>query len=168
VRDNEASALAMGVNVSLYKAMAFGASAAYGGVAGSMLMMNRPFASDQLFGARMALFLVVALIAGGAGTIAGAIPGAFVYLFVPYFVSEWTFDQSGMPPILRQVTGPLFDVLSPAGVGAVGAVFGLMLLLLMFLSPGGFVAGVRLLRDRLVRIEPNPRWLPAADRDDAR
>jgi branched-chain amino acid transport system permease protein len=165
VRDNEASALAMGVHVSLYKAMAFGASAAYGGLAGSMLMMNRPFASDQLFGARMALFLVVALVAGGAGTIAGAIPGAFVYLFVPYFVSEWTFDQSGMPPILRQAAGPLFDALSPAGVGAVGAVFGLMLLLLIFLSPGGLVAGVRSLRDRVVRIEPNPRCLAAHSRD---
>jgi hypothetical protein len=43
-----------------------------------------------------------------------------------------------------------------------------LMLLLMFLSPGGFIAGVRLLRDRLVRIEPNPRWLRAADRDDAR
>jgi branched-chain amino acid transport system permease protein len=159
VRDNEPSAAAVGVNVALYKAMAFGASAAYGGVAGSMLMMNRPFAADEMFGTRMALFLVVGLVAGGAGTIAGAIPGAFIYLFVPYFVTEWTFDQSGMPPGLRQVAGPLFELIAPGGVAAVGVIFGIALLFLMFVSPGGFVGVVRALRGRVIRIEPNPARL---------
>ena len=163
-RDNEASALAMGVNVPLYKAMAFGVSAAYGGLAGSMLMMNRPFASDEMFGTRMALFLVVALVAGGVGTIAGAAVGAYFYFFVPHFVGEWTFDQSGMPPVVREVTGPLFDFLEPAGIGAVGVIFGLTLILLMFLSPGGFVAGARNLRGRIVRIEPDPVWRHDVDR----
>ena len=63
--------------------MAFGVSAAYGGLAGTMLMMNRPFASDIQFGLTLAIFLVVGLVAGGAGTISGAIPGAFIYVFVP-------------------------------------------------------------------------------------
>src|SRR5919112_677815 len=63
---------------------------AYDGVAGSMLIMNRPFATDAMFGTRMALFLVVGLVAGGVGSISGAVPGAFVYLFVPHFVGEWT------------------------------------------------------------------------------
>jgi branched-chain amino acid transport system permease protein len=166
-RDNEASALAMGVNVPLYKAMAFGVSAACGGLAGSMLMMNRPFASDEMFGTRMALFLVVALVAGGVGTIAGAAVGAYFYFFVPHFVGEWTFDQSGMPPVVREVTGPLFDFLEPAGIGAVGVIFGLTLILLMFLSPGGFVAGARNLRGRIVRIEPDPVWLHEVDRRGA-
>jgi len=159
VRDDEASAVATGIDVPLYKAMAFGAGAAYGGIAGSMLMMNRPFATDDMFGTRMALFLLVALVAGGAGTIAGAVPGAFVYLFVPYFVGEWTFDQRGMPPVLREAAAPLFDVLDPAGVAAASAVFGVALLVLMFVSPGGLVGGARRLRDRVVRIEPNPTWL---------
>ena len=62
-------------------------------LAGSMLMMNRPFASDVQFGLNLAIFLVVGLVAGGAGTISGAVPGAFIYLFVPYFVSEWTLPH---------------------------------------------------------------------------
>ena len=98
VRDNQTSASISGVNLSLYKTMAFGVSAAYGGLAGSMLMINRPFASDVQFGLTLAIFLVVGLVAGGAGTISGAVPGALIYVFVPYFVSEWTTDQSGMPP----------------------------------------------------------------------
>ena len=98
MRDNQTSASVSGVNLPLYKAMAFGVSAAFGGLAGTMLMMNRPFASDVQFGLQLAIFLVVGLVAGGAGTISGAIPGAFIYVFVPYFVAQWTLDQSGMPP----------------------------------------------------------------------
>ena len=50
MRDNEASATASGIDVMRYKAVAFAVSAAYGGIAGAMLMMNRPFASDVQFG----------------------------------------------------------------------------------------------------------------------
>ena len=51
---------ASGIDVVRYKAVAFAVSAAYGGIAGAMLMMNRPFASDVQFGTRVAIFLVVA------------------------------------------------------------------------------------------------------------
>jgi branched-chain amino acid transport system permease protein len=159
VRDAEASAVSSGIDPTLYRAVAFAASAVYGGLAGAMLMMNRPFASDAQFGTRVAIFLVVGLVVGGAGTISGAIPGAFVYFFVPYYVSEWTYDQSGMPPGLRQLASPLFEWLRPVGGGLSGIVFGLTLLLLVFVMPGGCVAGLRALRARVVRIVPHPRWL---------
>jgi branched-chain amino acid transport system permease protein len=161
IRDNQTSAAVNGVNPALYKAMAFGVSAAFGGVAGTMLMMNRPFASDVQFGLALAIFLVVGLIVGGAGTISGAIPGALVYVFVPYFMNEWTQEQHGIPPGLRQATNPLFDWLEGRqGAGAIaGVFFGIGLLIFVFLLPGGFIAGVRKLRDRFVQVIPNPAWL---------
>jgi fumarate reductase subunit D len=76
--------------------------------------------------------------------------------FVPYFVSEWTYDQSGMPPGLRQVTSPIFSWLRPAGPTISGLLFGLALLVLMFLLPGGFVDGARRVRARVVRVERRP------------
>src|SRR6478672_7766565 len=154
MRDNEASAATMGINVALYKASAFAVSALFGGLAGSMLMMNRAFASTVLFDMQVALFLVAGLVMGGTGILSGSIAGAFAYLFVPYFVTAWTFDQSGMPPVLRQVTAPLFDALKPGGSGAIGIVFGVALIVLMFVLPGGFVSGARRLRARLVQVEP--------------
>lgn len=159
VRDNPASALAFGVDVPRYRAMAFGVSAMYGGIAGSLLMFDRPFASEVQFGTRLGIFLVVGLVAGGVGTMWGAIAGAFVYLFVPYFVTQWTFDQSGMPFGLRQLTSPLFALLDSAGGAAVGIVFGLTLLALLFLLPGGFASAVRRLRSRLITVVPDPTWL---------
>jgi len=161
VRDNQTSASVSGVNLALYKSMAFGVSAAFGGVAGSMLMINRPFASDVQFGLNLAIFLVVGLVAGGAGTISGAIPGALIYVFVPYFVAQWTLDQSGMPPGLKQITLPLFNWLEnrQGGDAISGVFFGLGLLALVFLLPGGFVSGMRKLRARFVKVIPNPPWL---------
>ena len=165
MRDNEASAATMGINVALYKASAFAVSALFGGLAGSMLMMNRAFASTVLFDMQVALFLVAGLVMGGTGILSGSIAGAFAYLFVPYFVTAWTFDQSGMPPVLRQVTAPLFAALKPGGSGAIGIVFGVALIVLMFVLPGGFVSGARRLRARLVQVEPRPRWLRERDRE---
>jgi len=167
VRDNQTSASISGVNLPLYKAMAFGVSAVYGGLAGSMLMMNRPFASDVQFGLNLAIFLVVGLVAGGAGTISGAIPGAVIYVFVPYFVAEWTLDQSGMPPGLAQATKPLFNWLEnrQGGDAISGVFFGLGLLLLVFLLPGGFISGMRKLRARIVHVTPNPTWLRDVEHD---
>jgi len=161
VRDNQTSAAVNGVNLPLYKSMAFGVSAAYGGIAGSMLMMNRPFASDIQFGLSLAIFLVVGLVVGGAGTISGAIPGAMIYVFAPYLMSEWTNDQSGMPPVLKQVSKPLFSWLEDRqGAGAIaGVFFGIGLMIFVFLLPGGFIDGMRRLRARCVRVIPNPSWL---------
>lgn len=160
LRDNPTSAAINGVNLPLYKTMTFGVSAAYGGIAGSMLMMNRPFASDVQFALDLAIFLVVGLVVGGAGTISGAIPGALVFVFVPYFMSEWTNDQEGMPPGLKQITSPLFDWLETrqGGRSIAGVFFGIGLLIFVFLLPGGFVDGMRKLRARVVRVVPNPSW----------
>ena len=159
VRDNVPSAVSVGVNVGPYKALAFGISAMYGGLAGSMLMLIRPFASEVQFGWRLGIFLVVGLVIGGTGTISGAVIGALVYFFVPYYMSAWTYDQSGMPPVLRQISAPLFDLLRPGGGAADGIVFGMVVILLMFVLPGGCVAGLRRLRGRVVEVVPDPAWL---------
>ena len=71
-----------------------------------------------------------------------------------------------VPPVLRELTSPLFSWLEPAGGGAVGIFFGLALLALMFLLPGGFVSGVRRIRDRLVTVVPKPP-VSASDRTSA-
>ena len=158
-RDNAASTSSSGVDVAVYKAMAFAVERSTAGLAGSMLMMNRPFASEVQFGTKVGIFLVVGLVIGGVGIISGSIPGAFVYLFVPYFLSEWAMAPDSMPPGVRQVAGPLFEWLGPSGSSISGAVFGLVVLVLVFFLPNGFVGGIRALRARVVTVIPHPAWL---------
>jgi branched-chain amino acid transport system permease protein len=166
VRDNQTSAAISGVNLPIYKVLAFGVSAAFGGIAGTMLMMNKPFASDTQFTIQLAIFLVVGLVIGGAGTISGAVPGALVYVFIPYFMSAWTNDQSGMPVGIKQITRPLFDWLSTRqGKGAIaGVFFGVLLLITVFILPGGIIDGLRRLRSRIIAVTPNPGWLRERNR----
>jgi len=135
-RDGAPAAQSFGVAVHRYRAAAFGVSAACGGICGSLLMMGEPFVTDRQYEPIMAIFLVVGLVVGGAGTPSGAVLGAAMYLFVPYFVREWSIDQSGMPPGVRHLLSPLFERLDDGG-GSVGVFFGLALILCVFLAPGG-------------------------------
>ena len=159
VRDHQTSAAACGVPVALYKAVAFGVSAMYGGIAGSMLMMNRPFVSDVQFGTKVAIFLVVGLVIGGAGTISGSVAGC---LRLPVrAVPRPAVDLRPERHAARPAPAHRAAVrLAAAGrrrrrrhllrARAAGADVRM---------PGGFVAGFRMLRARLVTVVPNPPWM---------
>jgi hypothetical protein len=44
--------------------------------------------------------------------------------------------------------------------------YGVLLLAVVFVLPGGAIDGIRRVRSRIVRIIPNPSWLPSASRDE--
>jgi len=146
-RDNQTSAATSGVNLALVKTLTFGLSAAVAGVAGSLLMIETPQATDTKFGLELAIFLVVGLVIGGVATLWGAIPGALAFVFIPYYTRQWADNFSfleGRP-----------------GAGAISGVFyGALLLLFVFVLPGGVMDGVKRIRARIVKVIPNPSWLP--------
>src|SRR3712207_6945344 len=88
MRDNEVGAAVSGVNLPLFKTMMFGVSAAFAGVAGTMLVMETPFVSDTDFSLTLAIELITGLVVGGVATLYGAIPGGLVMVFVPYYAAE--------------------------------------------------------------------------------
>lgn len=137
----------------------FRVSAMYGGIAGSLLMFDRPFASEVQFGTRLGIFLLVGLVAGGVGTAWGAVVGAFVYLFVPYFATQWTFDQSGMPPGLRQLTSPLFQLLDSAGERRSGSSSGSRCSPSCSPYPAGSSRAFAVYAEPVITVEPDPTWL---------
>lgn len=149
IRDNQTSAAVMGVNLQLYKTLIFGVSAAFAGVAGSMFVIEKPFVSDTRFGLNLAIFMIVGLVAGGIATIPGAIPGSLLVVFVPWYTSEWSKDV----PWLKD---------RPGSGAVANVIYGVLLILLVFVLPGGIVDGFRRIRARFVRVIPNPKWLAAA------
>jgi branched-chain amino acid transport system permease protein len=86
VRDSELAAAASGVNRAAYKVAAFGVSAAYAGVAGSLLAINVAYVSPDTFPIQLSLYLLVGAVVGFFGSIWGAIFGALLIQFLPDIV----------------------------------------------------------------------------------
>jgi branched-chain amino acid transport system permease protein len=116
VRDSELAAAASGVNRSAYKVAAFGVSAAYAGVAGSLLAINVAYVSPDTFPIQLSLYLLVGAVVGFFGSIWGAVVGALLIQFLPDIVGL-------IPRVDTKQAGPttLF--------------FGLVLILLMLALP---------------------------------
>jgi len=123
IRDNPTAAKAMGVNLSLYKSLTFGVSALYTGVAGALSAIVVQFVAPDSFTFALSVILFVGLVVGGVGWIPGALFGALFILFVPHLAEG-------------------------VSKGLAGAVYGIMLILLIFVMPSGAAGLLRLLFDR--------------------
>jgi branched-chain amino acid transport system permease protein len=77
VRDSEIAAVASGVELPVYKTLAFGISAAYAGVAGSLFVLaTNGFASPDEFSIVLSLQLLVGAAVAGLGSLWGILAGA--------------------------------------------------------------------------------------------
>jgi branched-chain amino acid transport system permease protein len=120
IRDNPVAASAMGINVSLYKSLTFGVSAFYTGTAGALGAIAIQFVAPDSFTFVLAIALFVGLVVGGVGSIAGTLFGGFFILFVPNFAEQ-------------------------VSKGLAGAVYGFILILLIYAMPSGVAGLIRLI-----------------------
>ena len=127
IRDNPIAARAMGVDISLYKALTFGVSALYTGVAGALGAIVIQFVAPDSFTFAFAIALFVGLVVGGVDSIAGALFGGLFVLFVPNIAEE-------------------------VSKGLAGAVYGVILILVIYVMPSGAAGLVRLVVSKVARI----------------
>jgi branched-chain amino acid transport system permease protein len=78
LRESEIAAQASGVPVAAYRALAFGLSAFYTGVAGGLFAFVVGFLSPDAFDVFLSVDFVVMIIVGGLGSVPGSIIGATV------------------------------------------------------------------------------------------
>ncbi len=133
IRDHPVAASAMGINVPLYKSLIFGVSALYTGVAGALGAIVIAYVAPDSFTFALAIALFVGLVVGGVNSIPGTLFGGAFVLFVP-------------------------NIAEKVSKGLAGAVYGVILILLIYLMPSGVAGLVRWVTGRLVR-------RPAAARD---
>src|SRR5262249_51164355 len=69
VRDSEIAAVASGVEIGIYKTLAFAISAAFCGAAGSLYVMSLYGAGPQEFGVDLSLSLLVGAAVAGLGSL---------------------------------------------------------------------------------------------------
>lgn len=123
IRDHALAAQAMGIDSAHYKAMTFGISALFTGVGGALSALAVQFVSPDSFAMFLSISLLVGIVVGGLGTVSGAFWGAAFILFVPTAAEK-------------------------ISKSAPWAVYGVVLIALVFLMPGGVAGLLRKLRDR--------------------
>ena len=143
IRDGEVAAAASGVNVAGYKTLAFGISAFYGGVAGSLFGLAVGFVSPDTFPVALSIQLLVGTVIGGLASIPGPLLGAIVAYFLPIESSQWVPSQTWLP---LQITSTVKNA-GPA------VTYGALLIAIMIFAPSGLVGlvsrGYALLNARL-------------------
>jgi branched-chain amino acid transport system permease protein len=126
IRDHPVAASAMGINVALYKSLTFGVSALYTGVAGALGAIAISFVAPDSFTFVLAVALFVGLVIGGVGSIPGTLVGGLFVLFVP-------------------------NIAESVSKGLAGAVYGVILLLVIYLMPTGAAGLGRWVTAKLVQ-----------------
>jgi branched-chain amino acid transport system permease protein len=83
IRDRDIAAGVIGVNLARYKTVAFAVSSFYAGCAGALLYSLLGFIDPTSFNLELSVVYVAMVFVGGAGTISGAIMGAFFFTLLP-------------------------------------------------------------------------------------
>ena len=119
IRDQPTAARAMGVDTAMVKSMTFGVSAMYTGVAGALGAIAIQFVAPDSFTIFLSISLVVGVVIGGLASISGAIWGALFIQFIPNVADE----------------------ISKA---APWAIYGLFLIVFMYVMPTGVAGFIRI------------------------
>ncbi len=85
VREDEVAAESLGVPTTKYKVLAFAVGAAFAGMAGSLYAHYVSFIDPGVFAFFISVNVVMTVIGGGQGTLAGPIIGAILFTLIP----EW-------------------------------------------------------------------------------
>ena len=118
IRDHPIAAAAMGINLPLYKSLTFGVSAAFTGVAGALGAVVVAFVSPDSYGSFLSITILVGVVIGGLASIPGAIFGAIFIQYVPNLADE-------------------------ISKSAPWAIYGIFLIVFMYLMPGGVMGILR-------------------------
>ena len=128
LRDNEIAASLSGLNVARMQILAFVVSAACAGLGGALLAVVTFIVSPGAFTLTLSISLLTAAILGGLGSLAGALWGSLVLVFVPTYVQDVATSHG---------------LSSAASSNVPIAAYGVVLIIVMLVFPSGIQGGLR-------------------------
>ena len=137
IRDQPLAADTMGINTSHYKAVTFGISAVFTGVAGALHAMIFEFVSPDSFRFELSIAILVGAVVGGIASLPGAVIGGVFVQVIEKYADALT------KKITAAVHLPI--ELEP------WTIYGIALIILMYTMPMGIAGGLALLWRRFKR-----------------
>ncbi len=137
IRDYHIAADTMGIDTALYKTVTFGISAAYTGIAGALSASAIAFVAPDSFAFFLSIKFLIGLVVGGVGSLAGSVVGGVFYVLVDN-------SAQALSTYVKSDLGLQFDL-------SAYTVFGILLIVLMYLMPTGIVGGIYAVVRRLRR-----------------
>jgi len=128
IRDYPIAADTMGIDTALYKTVTFGISAAYTGIAGALSASAIAFVAPDSFNIFLSIKFLIGLVVGGIGSLIGSVVGGIFYVLVDN-------SAQALSLFVKNDLGLQFDL-------SAYTVFGILLIVLMYLMPMGIVGGV--------------------------
>ena len=144
IRDSEIAAQSMGVNLAIYKTMAFAYSAALMGAAGALFAHKVGYLAPDIFSVLLSIQFLLMVVVGGLGSLHGAVFGAVFVALLPVLISEardlvpmWAGHAAGVfgKPAETTVFSALDRFVKQPGLEP--GVFGLILVLFILFEPFG-------------------------------
>jgi branched-chain amino acid transport system permease protein len=142
MRNHEVAAATSGVNVPLYKLLAFAFGSMWAAVGGVVYVLVTQFANPDSFSVLLSITFLTGAIVGGIESPVGSILGAIFVEFVPVVTSDFAMSNDFPPTII----------------------YSILLVAVIFLMPDGLVG----LAARLQRRPPAPAAGGADGRSQAR
>src|SRR3989475_4032284 len=144
IRDSEIAAQSMGVNLAVYKTIAFGYSAALMGIAGALFAHKIGFLAPETFSVLLSIQFLLMVVVGGLGSLHGAFYGAVFVALLPVAISQ---ARDSVPAWIGGVAGLFGKAAGSATLLAVDqfvkkpglepGLFGLILVLFILFEPLG-------------------------------
>ena len=134
VRDDPVAAAVVGIAPGQAKVSAFVVSSFFAALAGGVLAQILTFVGSGAFGLGLSLSLLVGVVLGGRLSLVGAVIGAVLLVWLPELVDSLSADR-GWPD---QVTN-----------NAPNLLYGLLVVVVVLLAPGGITGGLGDLARRL-------------------
>ena len=129
VRDQEVAAELAGINLGVWRVIAFVVSAAAAGLAGAVLALVVRLTAPTAFTIVLSLSLLTAIVIGGLGSLLGALIGSALLVFLPRLLRD---------------AGESLDMEAAQAAEISYVVYGVILVLVMLFAPAGLVGSVRL------------------------
>jgi branched-chain amino acid transport system permease protein len=143
IRDSDIAAEVIGVNLTVYKTLAFAVSAFYAGIAGGLFGFVLGFFDPFTFNLILSIMFLVMVVVGGLGTILGGIMGATLITYLQYDLLKNIAEVPYFGALMVAVSKQWFTLVGLENIGSI--IIGLIMIGIIIFEPlGMFGVWIRL------------------------